>query len=88
MQDLGPALQLKDVGFILEKTLSKVLLKEISGTLPQINSPSLDWWPFKKTSLTIDSLRVVLKRVDDPATRGVGHFTIAEINKVLKYCFR
>ena len=88
MQDLGPALQLKDVGFILEKTLSKVLLKEISGTLPQINSSSLDWWPFKKTSLTIDSLCVVLKGVDDPATRGVGLFTIAEINKVFEYCFR
>ena len=87
MQDLDPALPLKNVGFILEKTLSKVLLKEIFGTL-QINSPSLDWWPFKKTSLTIDSLCVVLKGVDDPATRGVGLFTIAEINKVFEYCFR
>ena len=88
MQDLGPALQLDDVGFILEKTLSKVLLKEISGTLPQINSSSLDWWPFKKTSLTIDSLRVILKGIDDPAFRGVGFFSVAEFNNVLKYCFR
>ena len=87
MRDLDPALPLKNVGFILEKTLSKVLLKEIFGTL-QINSPSLDWWPFKKTSLTIDSLRVILKGIDDPAFRGVGLFSVAEFNNVLKYCFR
>jgi hypothetical protein len=82
LKGLKEDLPLNNVGFVLEKILSKVFLKEISGTLPLTNKPNSDWWPFKKTSFSVDSLRVVLKSIDSLVFREVGLFPITETRDV------
>lgn len=56
--------KLHNVGFILEKTLSKVFLKEISGIHPLEQITTYFWWPFAEQSFSVDNLRVVLHGTD------------------------